>query len=127
MRTLIFISVAALAVASCTRPVAPAGKDSFAQELAGRTAGPPQSCINSQQSVNLSVVDSQTLAYHDGPTIWVTNLGAPCPGIATLSTVIVEPKLGGQYCRGDHVRGLEQGAIIPGATCFIGEWVPYRR
>lgn len=127
MRTVILISAAAASVASCAPPAAPGSDAAFAQEIAGRSAGPPQSCINSQQSVNLSVVDSQTLAYHDGPTIWVTHLGAPCPGIATLSTVIVEPKLGGQYCRGDHVRGLEQGAIIPGATCFIGEWVPYRR
>ena len=127
MRTLMLISVAAVALSSYTRPAAPGDNTAFAQEIAGRAAGPPQSCINSKQTVNLSVVDSQTLAYLDGPTIWVTHLGAQCPGIASLSTVIVEPKLGGQYCRGDHVRGLEQGAIIPGPVCFIGEWVPYRR
>jgi hypothetical protein len=127
MRALMLLSVTALAVAGCTRPAEPAGNAMLAQELAGRVAGPAKSCINSHQSANLRVIDSQTLAYDDGPTLWVTHLGAACPGMATLSTVIVEPQLGGQYCRGDHIRGLEQGAIIPGPTCFIGAWVPYRR
>ncbi len=125
MRALMLI-IATTFIASCSRPVTPPGS-SLAEETAGRVAGPAQSCINSHQGVNLRVIDSQTLAFNDGPTIWVTHLGAPCPGIATLSTLIVQPELGGQYCRGDHVRGLEQGAIIPGATCFIGDWVPYRR
>lgn len=127
MRALILLSLAALATGSCTRPAEPDGRVALAQELAGRVAGPASSCINSHQSSNLRVIDSQTLAYNDGPTLWVTHLSAACPGIATLSTVIVEPQLGGQYCKGDHVRGLEQGAIIPGPTCFIGDWVPYRR
>jgi len=121
------VAVAALTAASCTRPAAPNGNAALAQELAGRISGAPSSCINAQQNANLRVIDSQTLAYNDGPTLWITHLGASCPGIATLSTVIVEPQLGGQYCKGDHIRGLEQGAIIPGPTCFIGEWVPYRR
>jgi len=127
MRSLMLISALAVAAAGCTRPVAPDGRTAFAQELAGRTPGPARSCISSSQGANLRAIDSQTLAYSDGPTLWVTHLGAPCPGIETLSTIIVEPKLGGEYCKGDHVRGLEQGAIIPGATCFIGEWTPYRR
>jgi hypothetical protein len=124
MRALMLISV--LGLAGCDHPATPNGTGALAHEIAGRVSGPPRSCITSSQSANLRVVDSQTLAYDDGPTLWVTHLGAPCPGIETLSTIIVEPKLGGQYCRGDHVRGLAQGAIIPGATCFIGDWVPYR-
>jgi hypothetical protein len=120
-------AVATLVAASCTRPAASGGDAAFARELAGRAAGAPTSCINTRQSANLRVVDSQTLAYDDGPTLWITHLAASCPGIATLSTVIVEPQLGGQYCKGDHIRGLEPGAIIPGPTCFIGEWVPYRK
>lgn len=128
MRSLMMMSAFAIGAASCsTPPAAPTDQSALAREVAGRVAGPPRSCVNSSQSANIRVIDSQTLAYDDGPTIWVTHLGASCPGMATLSTVIVEPKLGGQYCRGDHVRGLEQGAIIPGATCFIGDWVPYRR
>ena len=42
-------------------------------------------------------------------------------------SLIVEGGTGGQYCRGDRVRGLEPGAIIPGPTCNLGDWVPYRQ
>jgi hypothetical protein len=129
MRSIIFISAAALSVASCTdQPVAPGDTANFARELAGRVAaGPPQSCISTMQSTNLRVIDRQTLAYELGATLWVSRLAAPCPGIEPLNTVIVEPKLGTQYCSGDHIRGLEPGGIIPGPVCFLGQWVPYRR
>ena len=129
MRSVIFISAAALSVASCTdQPVAPGDTGNFTRELAGRVAsGPPQSCVATQQSTNLRVIDRQTLAYEQGATLWVNRLAAPCPGIEPLNTVIVEPKLGTQYCQGDHIRGLEPGGIIPGPVCFLGRWVPYRR
>ena len=128
MRSVIFISAAALTVASCAQqPGAPGDTAAFAQELAGRVAGPPTSCVNMMQSQNLRVIDRQTLAYEQGTTTWVNRLAAPCPAIEPLNTVIVEPKLGSQYCSGDHIRGLEPGAIIPGPTCFLGQWVPYRK
>ena len=129
MRSVIFISAAALTVASCAQPpVAPGDTGALARELGGRVAaGPPTSCVNTMQSTNLRVIDRQTLAYEQGATLWVNHLPAPCPGIEPLNTVIVEPKLGTQYCSGDHIRGLEPGAIIPGPVCFLGQWVPYRR
>jgi hypothetical protein len=127
MRALMLISVAAVAATGCTRPVAPNQNAAFAQELAGRVAGAPQSCIGTMPSQGLRVVDSQTLAYDQGGTIWVNRLASACPAIEPLNTVIVEPQMGSQYCRGDHVRGLEPGGIIPGPTCVLGEWTPYRR
>jgi hypothetical protein len=127
MRALMLISLAAVAASGCTRPVAPNQNAAFAQELAGRVAGAPQDCVGTMQAANLQVIDGQTLAYDQGRTIWVNRLGASCPAIEPLNTVIVEPKMGSEYCRGDHIRGLEPGGIIPGPTCFLGEWTPYRK
>jgi hypothetical protein len=129
MRSVIFISAAALTVASCAQPPgAPGDMGALARELGDRVAaGPPTSCVNTMQSQNLRVIDRQTLAYEQGTTLWVNHLAAPCPGIEPLNTVIVEPQLGTQYCSRDHNRGVEPGGIIPGPTCFLGEWVPYRR
>jgi|1186.fasta_scaffold71628_2 hypothetical protein len=128
MRSVIFISAAALTVASCTeQPGTPSDSTAFARELAGLTAGPPQTCIPSWPSTNIRVIDRQTLAYDQGKTTWVNRLKAPCPAVEPLNTIIVEPKLGTQYCRGDHIRGREPGAIIAGPTCFLSDWVPYRR
>lgn len=100
--------------------------DALARELAGRVAGQPQSCITPTQSRSLTVADDQTLLYRAGDTLWVNRLSSACPGIEPLGTLIVEVH-GSQYCRNDQVRGLEAGASIPGPTCRLGDFVPWRR
>ena len=125
MRALMLIAAAGLA-ASCSRPASPPGQD-FAQVTAGRTAGPAETCITSNPAENLHVIDPQTLAYGYGRTIYINRLPAACPALSQFNTLIVEGGTGGQYCRGDRVRGLEPGAIIPGPTCNLGDWVPYRQ
>ena len=124
MRTLMLIAAATI-VASCSRPVTPQGA-SLAQETAGRVAGPAQSCIPTEAAQGLRVIDAETIGFGQGKTIYVSHLGAPCPGIEPASTLIVEPGTAGQYCRGDHVRGREMGANISGPVCILGDWVPYR-
>ena len=125
MRALMLIAAAAT-VASCTRPLAPERSDA-AEAMAGRIPGPPRMCISTNQAENLRVLDSQTVAYGFGPTIYINRLPAACPGISQFNTIIVEPGLGGQYCRNDRVRGLTPGLSIPGPSCNLGDWVPYRR
>lgn len=124
MRPLMLIIAASL-IAGCTRPVSPPGA-SFEQETAGRTAGSAQSCVPTEMAQGLRVIDSSTIGYGLGKTIYVSHLSAPCPGIEPISTLIVEPATAGQYCRGDHVRGREMGANIAGPVCILGDWVPYR-
>ena len=125
MRRMMFLTV--LALVSCARPGAPGSSDAFARELAGRTAGAPVACISALPSQNLRVIDAQTIAYDRGSTIYVNRLASACPAIEPLNTLIVEPTLPGQYCRNDHIRGNEPGSIIPGPTCFLQDWVPYKR
>ena len=117
----------ALLLAGCA-PLAqpdPSGQ-ALARELAGRTAGEPESCLPAAMHRGLRVIDRRTLAYDAGRTLWINRLPADCPGIEPPSTLIVEVHAG-RYCRGDLVRGLEGGSSIPGPTCILGEFVPYRR
>jgi hypothetical protein len=125
MRALMLIAAAAV-VASCSRPVTPPGS-SFAEETAGRTAGPAQTCVSAFPNQNLRILDPQTIAYGYGNTIYVNRLPGACPALSQFNTIIVDAGSGGQYCRGDRVRGLEPGALIPGPTCNLGDWVPYRK
>lgn len=119
--------ILAFAIAGCApASIAPAPDDSLARELTGRVAGQAQTCINTVPNQGLRVIDPRTVATDRGPTLWINRLAASCPALSPFNTVIVEVH-GAQYCRGDHVRGLEPGGIIPGPTCFLGEWVPYRR
>ena len=124
MRPLIPIA-AALMVASCAQPQEPPGA-ALSRELAGHVAGPAQSCISSMSSENLRVIDASSIAYGNGRTIYVNHLAAPCPALEQSNTIIVDARDGSQYCRGNRVRGLEPGGIIPGPWCPLGDWVPYR-
>lgn len=125
MRALMLIAAAAIAT-SCSSPVSPP-RAGFADATAGMVAGPPQTCVSTNPAENLHVLDPQTLAYGYGRTIYINRLAAPCPALGELNTLIVEGGVGGQYCRGDRVRGREPGAIIAGPSCNLGDWIPYRR
>lgn len=126
MRALMLIAATALA-ASCSRPAMPPTGNGFAEATAGRAAGPAQTCVTSNPAENLHVIDPQTVAYGYGKTVYINRLAARCPALSQFNTIIVEGGTGGQYCRGDRVRGLEPGAIIAGPSCNLGDWVPYRQ
>ena len=125
MRASSFSIIAAFALASCTRPAQPPGAE-LARELAGHVAGPAQSCVTTFPSQNLRVIDPSTLAYGYGRTVYVNHLGAPCPALEPLNTVIIHGLMAGEYCRGDRVQGREPGAIIAGPQCILQNWIPYR-
>jgi hypothetical protein len=97
----------------------------LARQLAGRSAGEAQACVSITQSGPLEIVDSRTIAYRAGSTIYVNRLASNCPGLRPFNALIVEAH-GSQYCRGDRVRGLEPGSSIPGPICPLGDFVPYR-
>ena len=121
MRLTMLLSAAVLA--SCTQ-TAPTTTAAPVNELAGRVAGKPQSCVPSSPVANLHAIDASTLAYAYGSTIYANHLGAPCPALSKFNTLIIEVQTD-RYCRGDRVRGLEPGAIIAGPRCILGEWIPY--
>jgi len=115
----------AILLTSCTHPTDPGGAG-LARELAGYTAGTPQSCVLNSRSDSLHAIDSSTLALGSRGTVYVNHLGGPCPAISSFNTLIVDTQTG-RYCRGDRVRGLEPNSLIPGPVCILGDWVPYRR
>jgi hypothetical protein len=65
------------------------------------------------------------LVYRERDTVYVNRLGADCPGMRPLTTLIVEAH-GSQYCRGDRVRAAETGSTVPGPFCVLRDFVPYR-
>ncbi|HEX8668291.1 MAG TPA: DUF6491 family protein [Allosphingosinicella sp.] len=127
MRALpILILLAGCAATSPTNPQA--SREGLSRELAGLAAGEPRDCLPSTTSgQNLTVVDSDTLVYREGSTIWVNQLRAACPGLRPLDAILVETQTG-QYCRGDHIRSIEPLGTrsIPGPVCFLGQFTPHR-
>lgn len=117
-----------LILAACTAVPPPRedGEARFARELAGRTPGPPERCIPSDGQSSLQVVDSATLAYRRGRTLWLNRLPSVCPGMRRGDALVVE-MFGSSYCRGDIIRPVRPYSAVPGPTCVLGEFVPYRR
>ena len=117
-----------LLLAGCAReaPESAGGESVLARELAGLSAGPPRTCVSASSATqNLVAIDENTIIQREGRTVWVNRLRARCPGLRPPVTVIVQTH-GSQHCRGDHIRALEFGGSIPGPTCFLGDWTPYR-
>jgi hypothetical protein len=126
MRLLPFLLLTAGCAATGAHDAPSRDQAALAEDLEGRTAGAPQACVAIRQTQSLQIVDRQTLVYRDGDTVYVNRLGADCPGMRPLSTLIVEAH-GSQYCRGDRVRAVEAQSTIPGPTCVLRDFVPYRR
>jgi hypothetical protein len=102
-------------------------QEALSRELADRVAGESVSCISPpSSSAALTIVDGRTLVYREGRTLWVNRLRDECPGLRPLDTLIVEVH-GSQYCRHDRFRSLQSGSSIPGPTCRLGDFTPYRR
>jgi hypothetical protein len=121
VKRLTAVAVAVLAACSSTPPAAAPGA---IPQLAGRTAGTPQSCVTIHRDENLVVVDSRTVLYGSGKTVWLNHLRTECPGMNRMNILVTEPH-GGQYCSGDTVRSLDPVSRVPGPTCVLGDFVPY--
>ena len=101
-------------------------QEELAQELSGRVAGQPETCISATTSSALTIVDSRTLTYRQGGTIWVNRLEAECPGLSPMDVLVVEVQ-GSQYCRRDRVRAIQPGSSVSGPLCLLGHFTPYSR
>jgi hypothetical protein len=96
-------------------------------ELAGRVAGAPERCVSIDQLEALRASDSNrhVLLYGSGRTLWANQLGRSC-GFGRDDVLVTEP-IGSRHCRGDIVRSIDRYSRIPGPSCILGDWVPYRR
>ena len=119
------IALLALLAGSCAAPEPEASQ--APRELAGRSAGPQQNCVSIQQSEALRASDTNRhmLIYGSGKTLYANDLGPQC-GFRSDDVLITEP-IGDSHCRGDIVRSFDRFSRIPGPSCVLGVWVPYRR
>ena len=124
MKRLVAIGLSAM-LAACTAPP-PAGPANAAiSELAGRTAGAPQRCVNIQQNESMRIVSPNAFLYGAGRTVWLNVPPGDCGGLRDSDVLVTEPL--GQFCGGDLVRSIDRYRKIPGPTCRLGDFIPYTR
>jgi hypothetical protein len=119
------IALIVLLAGSCAGPQ-PEEPQRAPLELAGRTAGTPERCVSIEQSESLRPSDTNrhVLVYGSGRTLWANHLGPSC-GFGRDDVLVTEP-IGSYHCRGDIVRSIDRYSRIPGPSCILGDWVPYR-
>ena len=122
-----FITVCLLpALAGCTAPPPTAPSNAPIAEIAGRLAGAPQRCVATRQSEGFRAANRNTLLLRRGKSIWVNQLQGGCGSFGQWDVLVTEP-IGTQHCEGDLIRSFDPVSKIPGPTCRLGAFIPYRK
>ena len=133
LRIAVLAAVGGAALIS-TSSIAVAEKDAYsarsaqklAKALAGRTAGPPVSCISNSRGSSMTVVDDYTILFKEGGTIYVQKPRGGCHNLES-NTLVTRMAGSNRLCRGqigqvvDRVAGFSQG------SCVFDDFVPYRK
>ncbi|WP_066593542.1 hypothetical protein [Sphingomonas pruni] len=138
MRNRIFpfasLSVAAIALASCTMTPAETARAADAKaatqaalgkELAGLTPTETKDCMDNYQSSSLKAYGG-TLVYSVSRKLkYVNDTGGGCEAVER-GDILVTKSPSGRLCRGDIARTVMPGSHVPSGSCALGSFVTYR-
>ena len=104
----------------------PRGDRALAQSLAGRTAGPPQSCINLATSRSNRSFSRDAILFGEGSRIYVNRPRDGCDILREGRTLVTRTTTS-QLCSGDIVQVTDLTSGVTYGACALGEFVPYVR
>ncbi|WP_338243791.1 hypothetical protein [Aurantiacibacter hainanensis] len=100
------------------------GEARLAEMLEGKTPGEPQSCIPATLGDRLQVIDETAVVYDAGETVYVARPENP-RSLDSRDVLVVE-RTGGQLCKQDVVRTVDQTLGFTTGIVFLGDFVPWR-
>ena len=131
MRMLLIAAAATSLMACETMDGQPDQRTARAQQnydraLAGKVPGKAESCLPMQRSNDMTVIDDDTLLYHDGRTTYVNKPLGSCTNLARGSYALVTRSTGSQLCRGDIANVVDATSGTTVGSCALGDFIPYR-
>ncbi|HWJ59828.1 MAG TPA: DUF6491 family protein [Sphingomicrobium sp.] len=133
MRTLSILLVGAT-LASCAavppQPMrTPERQAQYMRLLGDKVAGPPQSCLQSYNQQDLSIIDGRTLIYRQGTgRAYLVTLTPGCEQISTGGYALVTRSFGGMgMCQGDIAQVSDVLNRQLAGSCTVASIVPYAR
>jgi hypothetical protein len=124
--------LAGVALASCTTAPEPGQRNAERQRelqtlLAGKTAGPPVSCMPNYNSNDMRIIDGRNVAFLlGGRTVYLMRLSPGCDLLGSGNYALLTKQFGGMgYCRGDIVHVFDPTSRITVGSCGIDGIVPY--
>lgn len=99
------------------------------KQLAGKVAGEPVHCLNSNSRnyQTIRVSDDMLLYRASGKLVYRNTLNGSCPGLARDNDIMVIRSYGTGTCKGDIFHLVDRTSGIRGPSCVFGEFVPYRK
>jgi hypothetical protein len=98
------------------------------KQIGRKVAGEAVSCISNLDQNNVIRVSDDLLLYQvSSRLVYQNRLKSPCPGLARDSDIIVTEQFGSQLCRGDIIKLVDRLGGIPGPSCALGDFIPYRK
>ena len=129
------LATLALLTAGCTAAADDAPSDPsaiaqtrLAEELRGRVAGPPQSCVSTRLLRGNRSVGEDVIIF-DGQSrnlIYVNRPPAGCPELDSGRALITRTP-STQLCRGDIATVADLVSGTEYGSCGLGDFTPYRR
>ena len=94
--------------------------------LAGRVAGPRQSCINLRQVTRTQIISGTGILYRVGNRVY---LNRPRVGLEWLDrdNILVTRPVVSQLCRNEPVQLIDRTGYIQRGFVTLGDFVPYTR
>jgi hypothetical protein len=130
MKKLILVLVLTTAACAQQGPMAMTAQQDldFQKAIAGRTPGPPQSCVQQRLLQGNKTYGQSVIVFGDtaDSMIYLNRPPAGCPelrGHAALRTRTTTDQL----CRNDIVTVFDPTTGIEFGGCGLGDFVPYRR
>jgi hypothetical protein len=132
LRMLAAVPVVALLATCAAQPMGPdrnaRDQARLARALAGKVPGPPVSCLPNYRSTNMEVIDTDTILFRDGRTVYLQNTNGGCyPNGNSVGYTLVTKQIGGfGNCRGDIANVVDANTGAFAGTCSFSDFVPYR-
>jgi hypothetical protein len=114
-------------VVAALLPFAAAGAQEMdpASELAGRTPGPPSTCVEEDRVGSPLVFRPDAVLFRQsGRRVWRMQPIGSCTQLR-WGVRLAFDNVGRRLCRGDRFAVFPPGSTIPSAHCRIGSFVPY--
>ncbi len=96
----------------------------LAQELAGKVAEKPRTCIPLDEARSAKIY-KDALVYRASRRLTYVNASKGCSTFDS-DPIFINEVHGSQLCRGDLVRTVSRTGNIPGPFCVLGDFTPYR-
>ncbi len=97
--------------------------------IAGKVAGPPVSCLPNYNANDMSIIDSQTVAFRvGGSTTYIMHLSPGCNGLGSGNAALLTKQFGaGGLCHGDIAQTFDTFNRMTVGSCVIGDIIPFTR